>query len=71
MSANRRIVKWSDTVGAAAAARSGRASTWDHSRIIHALWHLIARIGRGARFDRAPSEENVAGLPSREKNELL
>ena len=69
--ANRRVVIWSDNVGAEAAVRSGRASAWDHSRIIHSLWYLIARIGCGAWFDRVPSEENVADLPSREKYELL
>ena len=69
--ADRRVVIWSDNVGAEGAVRSGRASAWDHSRIIHAMWFLIARTRCSPWFARVPSAENIADLPSREEYELL
>ena len=69
--ADRRVVIWSDNVGAEGAVRSGRASAWDHSRIIHAMWFLIARTRCSPWFARVPSAENIADLPSREEYGLL
>ena len=68
---NRRLIVWSDNVGAECAVRKGGAKAWDHSAIIHAMWLDFARVGCAPWFKRVPTDDNVADLPSREDYGLL
>jgi hypothetical protein len=69
--AKRRIVIWSDNTGAEAAARSGRASQFDHTCVAHCLWTLLAKLRAEAVVMRVPTDDNIADLPSREEYGLL
>ena len=68
---NRRVVIWSDNVGAEAATRSGRAKEFDHASLAHCLWLKLAALRAEAFVKRVPSKYNIADSPSREEYGLL
>ena len=68
---SRKLVIFSDNVGAQQATSKGRARSFDHTCIAHCLWVKLAKPKAEATVERVPTKENIADLPSREEYDLL
>ena len=68
---HRRVVIWSDNVGAESATRSAKARSFDHTCLAHCLWTKLIELKAEAYIQRVPSKFNIADLPSRGEYGLL
>ena len=69
--AGRRVRVFSDNVVAEKSTDRGSAREWDHSAIVHRLWHKAAQLGAHLYIERVPTKDNVSDLPSRQEYRLL
>ena len=69
--AHRSVHVFSDNTGSEWCAKRGTARAWDHARIVHMIWKLLAMERVDAWFDRVPTSDNIADLPSRESYGLV
>jgi hypothetical protein len=67
----RKVRIWSDNKGAEGSLRKGSAKKFDHTCLVHALWHRAAQLQLSMFIDRVPTDDNIADLPSREDYRLL
>ena len=62
----RRVVVHSDNTGSEAACKKGTARSWDHAQLVHAQWLHAAILNINLHVLRVPTDDNIAGLPSRQ-----
>ena len=67
----RNVVLFGDNTGAEVSARKASAKHFDLCRIVHEIWSLTLCGGFGRWVERAPTDDNIADIPSREDDELL
>ncbi len=60
-----------DNTAAEAVTSKGSSRAVDHNALVHEIWTLALGYGMNIWIDRAPSDANVADLPSREEYRLL
>lgn len=68
---NRRVIIFSDNIGAEGSVRKGASKAWDQSMLIHEIWTLAWKLKMHIWIHRVPSEENISDLPSRESYDLM
>lgn len=71
MLSGRKVIVFSDNVGAENSAKRGSSKAWDHSCLVHSIWRRAALSKMSLWVERVPSESNIADLPSREEYGLL
>ena len=71
MLVNRRVIIFSDNIGAEGSVRKGASKAWDQSMLIHEIWTLAWKLKMHIWIHRVPSEENISDLPSRESYDLM
>ena len=49
----------------------GSAKSMDHNFLAHGFWYKAARLNCAVRMERAPSDDNIADLPSRGDHDVL
>ena len=68
---SRKVVLYSDNVGAEHATAKGSSKAWDHNRLVHQIWSLALAHRIKLWVERVPSEDNLADCPSRGSTQLL
>ena len=68
---NRKVLVWSDNVGAERCTLKGVAKEFDHSCLVHSIWLHAASLHASLYVSRVPTAANIADLPSREEYALL
>ena len=67
----RKVVLYSDNVGAEKGTARGSARAWDHNRLVHQIWTVAINCRIKLWVERVPSKENLADCPSRGSVALL
>ena len=69
--ASRKVILYSDNVGAEKATSRGSAKAWDHNHLVHQIWSLAYRHSIRLWVERVPSKYNLADCPSRGSTKIL